>query len=845
MNVDETSTGLTGTLVSISNSMTGDLGDDISPLTLEVVFETDERVNVKITDTNNDRWEIPEAVVPKPSVSPSKSSEFVVSYENSPFSLTISRADDGSEVVTLGSSLIYKDQFIQLNVVPGGSEVETYGIGENSQVSYQTPTGTFSLWAHDTPSAAFNTNLYGSHPFFIQTDRASSSSSSSYGGFMRNSNGMDVTLGGDGAVTFKMQGGVVDLSFFAGPTPREVAAQYQELIGFPKMQPYWSLGFHNCKYGYESIDQVEEVVDGYASASIPLDTQWMDIDYMDAYKDFTLDAKNFPQDEVSSFISTLHKNGQKFVPIIDPGIMVEEGYDAYDEGIAKDLFIKDLGGEDPYIGQVWPGPTHFPDWFHDDAQDYWTDQIAAFHSYVGGDKTGGVDGLWIDMNEIANFCNGDGNAQVCTIPTDGSCPNINAQTSCCLECSVVDEDNSLDFPPYSLATNGALGSKTVSPSAVHVDNITEYNVHNMFGLMEGIATKVSLEELLEKRSFVLSRSTFPSSGTHNAHWTGDNEASFQDLQASIVQTSNFNMFGTSMVGADICGFMGSTNEELCNRWIEVGAFYPFSRNHNTLGADPQELYLWDTVTEASQTYLGMRYRLLPYLYTLMYEAHMTGSPVFTNLYMNYPDDEESAGENGEFMWGDALLFLPVLDNGYTSVEGYFPPDLSGKFVNMEDFGDVVDVSDGSVSKTLDTPLTSTNVFVRGYEILPMKEDGGLTTVENRESPFTLLVSLCMGGGGEGSLFWDDGDQIELEEYTYTTFEAHDFTSLSSTVVNGDVGGAIGSATVIGVPSKPASMTLNGKTAVTSFTYDLSTSTLSIDMSDLGIEINEEFSLTWA
>jgi alpha-glucosidase (family GH31 glycosyl hydrolase) len=849
--VKTTSTGLTGVLSTLptgSKALSDPLGDDISPLQLEVVYETEDRVNIRITDGSSDRWEIPESVIPKPTVTPTSSPNYKVTTTASPFSLTLTRVDDGSEILTLGQNLIFKDQFLQLNVAPGASasDVETFGIGENTQSTILTPHNTFSLWAHDTPSAAFNTNLYASHPFFLQILRDEDGVGTAHGGFLRSSNGMDVTHGSDGSLAFKVLGGVLDFSVFVGPSPVEVVQQYQQLIGFPKMQPYWSLGFHNCKYGYTSIEEVEGVVAGYANADIPLDTQWVDIDYMDIYKDFTVDATNFPQAEVTSFISSLHANGQKFVPIIDPGIKVEAGYDAYEEGIAADIFIKDLNGEDPYIGQVWPGPTHFPDFFHPDTQDYWTNQIAAFHALVGGDSTGGIDGLWIDMNEISNFCNEDGASQVCSIPADGSCPNIAQQTTCCLQCETVDPKNPLDFPPYSLATNPALGSKTVPPSCLHHGNITEYNAHNMFGLMEGIATQKSLEDLLQKRSFILSRSTFPSSGTHNAHWTGDNEASFADLQASIVQSANFNLFGTNMVGADICGFIGSTNEELCARWIEVGAFYPFSRDHNTLGADPQELYLWDSVAEASRTYLGLRYQMLPFLYTLMYESHMTGSPVFSPLFLNFPDDPVSPQMSSEFMWGDTLLFIPVVDNGMTSVEGYFPPDAPGRWMNLQDYSDVVAVDgEAGTTKTLDTPLTSTNIFVRSKRVVPMKVNGGMTTEENRASPFSLLVHICNCGKAQGSLFWDDGEQIELEKFTYVTFEADTFSSFWSTVIQGDVAGDIASMTIVNVQGEPSTVTLNGKTALTSYTYDADADSITVDLTAQNVQINKEFTLDWA
>ena len=233
----------------------------------------------------------------------------------------------------------------------------------------------------------FGQNMYGSFPYYLQVVNGTA-----HGAMLMNSNGMDIQLS-DERVTFKPIGGIFDLYVFSGSSPAAVVDQYTQIVGRPMMMPYWSLGFHNCKYGYTGLAQVEEVVAGYAAAGIPLDTQWMDIDYMQNYKDFTLDSTNFPQAEVLSFVQGLHANGQHFVPIIDPGIMVQEGYDAYTQGVEKDLFIKDLSGG-YYLGQVWPGPTYFPDFLHPSAQDYWTAQLKSFWNMAQ------PDGIWIDMNEV-------------------------------------------------------------------------------------------------------------------------------------------------------------------------------------------------------------------------------------------------------------------------------------------------------------------------------------------------------------------------------------------------------------------------------------------------------------
>ena len=373
------------------------------------------------------------------------------------------------------------------------------------------------------------------------------------------------------SLTFKVLGGVVDLFVFTGPSPADVAKQYQSIVGTPTLQPFWALGFHQCRYGYENLQQAVDVVQGYVDASIPLDIAWLDIDYMNLWLDFTYDEINFPSADVKSFVDGLHKTNKKFVPIVDPGILAvdpswewAQDYDAFVSGIEMDVFVKDLTGDYPYLGQVWPGPVHFPDWFHPNATEFWTNQLKNWYDVAE------FDGIWIDMNEVSNFCTG----QVCQNTDPANCPThqVDTQTNCCLSCTEVDESNPFDHPKYQIGNdahiNGdgnssPIGTKTIAASAKHYGDLSEYDVHNLHGTMEAKVTSKALETIRGgKRSFVLSRSSFPGHGNHASHWTGDNAATWDDLKQSIVTVNDFALFGISMVGADICGFIGDSNEEV-------------------------------------------------------------------------------------------------------------------------------------------------------------------------------------------------------------------------------------------------------------------------------------------
>ncbi|KAG3126062.1 Alpha-xylosidase 1, partial [Phytophthora cactorum] len=316
-------------------------------------------------------------------------------YTQNPFTFKVVRKSDGYTLFdSSGISLVVKDQYLQVATALG-SDLSVYGIGESTRDNFKMASGDKqTLWARDQGSATANVNTYGSHPFFLGINSAGQA----HGVLLLNSNGMDVTMD-SGHLVYQTIGGVLDFNIVVGPTPANVVSQYTKLIGRPKLMPYWSYGFHQCRWGYGSVDALRTIVSKYKSNNLPLDVIWADIDYMKNYHDFTLDPTNFPQAKMAAFMDEIHSSGQKFVPIIDPGIPDDTNDYAYTKGLSMDIFIKDTSGK-PYLGQVWPGPTVFPDFFHPNVKSYWGEQIQLMY------KSYNFDGLWIDMNELANFCPG-------------------------------------------------------------------------------------------------------------------------------------------------------------------------------------------------------------------------------------------------------------------------------------------------------------------------------------------------------------------------------------------------------------------------------------------------------
>ena len=462
INLNITNYGLQGELI-LTLPSDNRFGVDIQRLNLEILFESNDYVRIRITDPADNRWEVPQQLVPRPSnilATDAAEQNYKVKYTMSPFTIEVVRNSDEKSIFKSSPSLVYKNQYINVTTYtdPGS---KTYGLGESTRLNHALKNGqTYTLWASDDYSASVaegdsHGNLYSAYPHYMQVDQ---NDGSAHGVMLMNSNGMDVILSPDGgSISFNTIGGIIDLYVMVGPTPIDVVMELTSIIGRPAMMPYWSLGFHNCKWGYTDLNEVRAVVANYSKAGIPLDTQWLDIDYMNEYMDFTVDPIDFPSDEMKEFIDSLHDNNKHFGMIIDPCIKTLQGYSAYDEGMSLDIFVKGLDGK-PYMAQVWPAACHYPDFLNPSSEGWWATQFSYFYNAVLP-----FDGVWIDMNEVSNFCNLDGTSQVCQDSAVGGCPAEGQDVfECCLVCEEFDPQNNLDFPPYTISNNmGNLSSKTL------------------------------------------------------------------------------------------------------------------------------------------------------------------------------------------------------------------------------------------------------------------------------------------------------------------------------------------------------------------------------------------------
>lgn len=268
------------------------------------------------------------------------------------------------------------------------------------------------------------------------------------------------------------------------------------------------------------------------------------------------------------------------------------------------------------------------------------------------------------------------------------------------------------------------------------------------------------------RPFLLSRSTFAGSGTYMGHWTGDIESTWHDLKTSIADVLNFQMYGISYSGADICGFVGDATEELCTRWMQLGSFYPFSRNHNNDRSTDQEPYIWPSTAEASRKALAVRYALLPYFYTLFEESSRLGTGVWRPLIFEYPEHANELADNDvQFLIGSDILVSPVVDKGAVSVDAQFPPgiwyDWYGDHQTLKNIGAVFDA-------TLDAPLTHIPVYIRGGSVVVTKAPK-LLVKDTYATPYHITIALDEKNQAYGRLYIDDGYSINPTQKSNVNF----------------------------------------------------------------------------
>jgi alpha-glucosidase len=518
----------------------------------------------------------------------------------------------------------------------------------------------------------------------------------------------DIGASRSGVWSLEADDGELDYYVAYGPTPAEVLSALAGLLGHMPLPPRWALGYHQSRWSYMSADEVREVARTFRGRRLPCDVLHLDIDYMRGYRVFSWDPERFP--DPAALLAELRAAGFRGVAIVDPGVKVDSDYEVYADGLAQDAFVRRADGE-VFHGFVWPDEAVFPDFLRPDVRAWWAGWQREF-------VAAGLSGIWNDMNEPAVFSApfSSGFSSVGTIDLDA-----------------------VQGPPDERAAHG--------------------EVHNLYGQSMARASYEGLvRDLGGERPFVLTRSGFAGLQRWSAGWMGDNHSWWEHLEMAIPQLLNMGLSGVPFVGTDIGGFGGNASGELFARWMQFGALSPFCRAHSAMGTERHEPWVFGSPVEAiCRQYLALRYRLLPYLYSLFWEASTTGAPVLRPLLYHFPDDPATYALHDECLLGPALLAAPVYQPGREHRHVYLP---AGSWTDWWT-GEVIH---GPRHFLAEAPLATLPLYARGGAIIPL----GPALQFADERPLDPLTLEIFPGEGAFTLYEDDGHSLAHQRGEWCT-----------------------------------------------------------------------------
>ena len=550
-----------------------------------------------------------------------------------------------------------------------------YGLGETmgkinkrgkSYISYNT----------DDPHHRQNMpSMYGSHNFFVIDGKEP------LGVFVDTPARVtfDVDVNHSGVVSVTVESPNLKLYTIKGSGAYDITKQFLNIIGQSFVPPLWAFGYGQSRWGYKNYKDIDKVVEKYRQSKIPLDYVCMDIDYMDRYIDFTVHKNRFPN--IKEYVENKRKQGIHLVPIIDAGVKVEPGNETYDVGVQNGYFATNEEGK-PFSAAVWPGMTHFPDFFQSSVREWFGKE---YHKLTDL----GFEGFWNDMNEPAIFYSEYSQKQ-----------------------SKLDQI--LDFLMPSRAEKKT-GAKSNAYHDYHhfyheVDGkrMNHHDVHNLFGGLMIRSSGEGLNRLLKTRYLLFSRSSYIGAHRYGGIWTGDNHSSFEMLHQNLVHMAGLNMCGFLYSGADTGGFGGNCSRELMLRWLAFSAFTPLMRNHSALGTKNQECYRYEKPEDFKKV-ISLRYRLLPYLYSEFMKAVIHKDMYMKPLGFVYPEDETARNCDDQLLVGDGIMIAPVMTEGAKSRQVYLPEEMIMVRFDGENFSEKK-YSKGTIE--IKVPLNEVVFFIR-------------------------------------------------------------------------------------------------------------------------------------
>ncbi|MCI9137220.1 MAG: alpha-glucosidase [Lachnospiraceae bacterium] len=605
-----------------------------------------------------------------------------------------------------------------------------YGLGENVRGINKRGWLYESNCTDDPNHTESKHSLYGAHNFFVVDGRETFGVFLDYPGKLI----LDMGYGQMDEIRIVPQDWNLDVYILEGGSILEIVKSFRKLIGRSYIPPKWAFGYGQSRWGYQSAAEIREVVKGYRENGIPLDAVYLDIDYMEGFKDFTIDKERFP--DFPKFAEEMRKEHIHLVPIIDAGVKIEEGYEVYEEGKKNGYFCKDQEGKE-FVGAVWPGKVHFPDVLNKEARKW-------FGQKYQGLLEQGIEGFWNDMNEPAIFYSEKNLEQVLKKIKSMKSRNMDMWEVFAFR----DIVNGLANNPkdYSSFYHEIEGKK-----------ICHDKVHNLYGFGMTRAAGEAFEELEpEKRILLFSRASYIGMHRYGGVWMGDNQSWWSHLLLNLKMLPSLNMCGFLYTGADLGGFGSDVTEDLLLRWLALGIFTPLMRNHSALGTREQECYRF-TQTEVFRNLIGIRYGLMPYLYSEYMKAALKDEMLFMPLAFVYPEDAHAREVEDQLLVGESIMIAPVYTQNAGGRYVYLPEPM--KLVRLKDMEHIETEVLEQGHYYIEISLEEVVFFIRPGKIVPY------TKAEQyvKEIPAEELRLMHFEAEGlEYELYQDDGFEKDYE-----------------------------------------------------------------------------------
>ena len=577
-------------------------------------------------------------------------------------------------------------------------------------------------------------SLYGAHNFFIISGKK-------HIGIFVDTPGkvsFDVGYSHYNELKVTLVSGDYEVYVIENDSPDAVVEEFRKLIGRSYVPPRWAFGYSQSRWSYDTSAEVREVAKKHRENHIPLDCIYLDIDYMERYKDFTINRESYPDFE--QLVEEMQAENIHLVPIIDGGVKIEEGYDVYEEGKEKGYFCKDAEGKDFVVG-VWPGRCCFPDMLNEEVRDWFGEKYKILL-----DK--GIDGFWNDMNEPAIFYSEKRLGEVFDKVDEYRNMNLDVNT----------------FFEFRDLGNRLANSEEDYASFYHNyrgQKVCHKDVHNLFGYYMTRAAGEAFDKIVpDKRILMISRASYIGMHRYGAIWQGDNMSWWSHLLMNLKMMPALNMCGFLYTGADIGGFGADTTEDLLIRWLSFAIFTPLMRNHSAIGTRRQEVYSYDRM-ELFRGVISLRYRLLPYLYSEYMKAALKDAMMFRPLGFIYGDDPIARRIEDELLVGESILIAPVYEQNAEGRIVYLPESM--RMLRFQDGAITEDKVFEKGHHYVSMPLGDVCIFIRENHILPLS-DGGENVEEVDFEHLTLY-----GHGADAKVYeyyLDDGEtkELSLEKY---------------------------------------------------------------------------------